>query len=63
MVPGQATNVVDRDVLKVSTATKGPCTLSAKKLKAGTYSLVATYGGSTNFEGSTSAKEALTVAE
>lgn len=54
---------MDRDVLKVSTATKGPCTLSAKKLKAGTYSLVATYGGSTNFEGSTSAKEALTVAE
>jgi len=34
LVPGQATNVVDRDVLKVSTATKGPCTLSAKKLKA-----------------------------
>jgi hypothetical protein len=27
----------------------------------GTYSLVATYGGSANFEGSTSAKEILTV--
>jgi hypothetical protein len=27
----------------------------------GTYSLVATYGGSTNFKGSTSAKETLTV--
>ena len=60
-MPGQATNVVDRDVLKVSTATKGPCTLSAKKLKAGTYSLVATYGGSTDFDASASAKQTLTV--
>ena len=42
---------------------KGSCTLSARKLKAGTYSLVATYGGSTNFGGSASAKEALTVAK
>jgi hypothetical protein len=40
---------------------KGKCTLSAKKLKAGTYHLAATYGGSTNFTGSTSAKETLTV--
>ena len=35
----------------------------AKKLKVGTYNLVATYGGSTNFKGSTSAKETLTVAK
>ena len=42
-------------------AAKGSCTLSAKKLSVGTYSLVATYGGSTNFKGSTSAKETLTV--
>ncbi|MGO9101642.1 MAG: Ig-like domain-containing protein [Mycobacterium sp.] len=42
---------------------KGSCTLSAKKLPAGTYSLVATYGGSTNFAGSTSTKETLTVAK
>jgi hypothetical protein len=40
---------------------KGSCTLSAKRLKVGTYRLVATYGGSTNFKGSTSAKETLTV--
>jgi hypothetical protein len=42
---------------------KGSCTLSPKKLKAGTYHLVATYGGNSNFEGSTSAKETLTVAK
>jgi hypothetical protein len=42
-------------------ASSGSCGLSGKKLKAGTYSLVATYGGSTNFKGSTSAKETLTV--
>jgi hypothetical protein len=41
---------------------KGSCTLSPKKLAAGTYHLVATYGGSANFRGSTSAKENLTVA-
>jgi hypothetical protein len=29
----------------------------------GTYTLVATYGGSTNFEGSTSSKESLIVAK
>jgi hypothetical protein len=42
---------------------KGSCTLSAKKLPVGAYSLVATYGGSANFKGSTSAKETLTVAK
>jgi hypothetical protein len=41
---------------------KGSCRLSPNKLKARTYSLVATYGGSTNFKGSTSVKT-LTVAE
>jgi hypothetical protein len=41
---------------------KGSCRLSPKRLKARTYSLVATYGGSTNFKGSTSVKT-LTVAE
>ncbi len=40
---------------------KGSCKLSPRKLTAGTYSLVATYGGSTSFKGSTSAKEPLTV--
>ncbi|MFZ2057200.1 MAG: Ig-like domain-containing protein [Acidimicrobiales bacterium] len=40
---------------------KGSCTLSAKKLPVGTYDFVATYGGSANFKGSTSAKETLTV--
>ncbi len=43
-------------------AGKGPCRLSPNKLKARTYSLVATYGGSTNFKASTSVKT-LTVAE
>ena len=46
--------------IKLSSS-KGSCTLLAKKLKAGTYQLVATYGGSANFKGSTSAKETLTV--
>jgi hypothetical protein len=45
-------------VISLSSA-KRSCRLSAKKLKAGTYRLVATYGGSTNFKGSTSAKETL----
>ena len=44
-------------------AAKGSCTLSAEELPVGTYSLVATYGGSANFKGSTSAKEILTVAK
>ena len=42
---------------------KGSCMLSPKRLKAGTYHLVATYGGSANYKGSTSAKETLTVAK
>ncbi|MGO9965179.1 MAG: Ig-like domain-containing protein, partial [Acidimicrobiales bacterium] len=41
---------------------KGSCRLSPKKLDARTYSLVATYGGSTNFKGSTSVKT-ITVAD
>ena len=39
---------------------RGSCRLSAKKLKAGTYRLVATYGGSTDFKASTSNKKTLT---
>ncbi len=42
---------------------KGSCTLSPKKFTAGKYHLLATYGGSTNFKGSSSAKETLTVAK
>jgi hypothetical protein len=41
----------------------GSCRLSAWKLKAGTYSLVATYGGNTNFRGSSSAGKTLIAAE
>jgi hypothetical protein len=41
---------------------KGSCRLSPKKLNTRTYSLVATYGGSTNFKGSASVKT-LSVAE
>jgi hypothetical protein len=40
---------------------KGWWTMSATKLKPGIYYLVATYGGSKNFKGSTSAKESLIV--
>ena len=40
---------------------KGSCRLSPKQLEPRTYSLVATYSGSTNFKGSTSAKETITV--
>ena len=40
---------------------KGSCRLSAKRLKAGAYRLVATYGGSKDFDRSASAKETLTV--
>lgn len=41
---------------------KASCALSAKKLNADTYDLVATYGGSAH-GGSSSAKETLTVAK
>jgi subtilase family serine protease len=40
---------------------KGSCRLLAKRLNVGTYRLVATYRGSTDFEGSTSVKKTLTV--
>ena len=40
---------------------KGSCTLSAKKLRVGSYHLVASYGGSTDFMRSTFAKESLAV--
>ena len=40
---------------------KRSCTLSAKKLGVGTHQLVATYAGSSDFGGSTSPKETLTV--
>ena len=49
-------------VIKLKSA-KGSCSLSARRLKAGTYHLVATYGGSANYKGSTSVKETLTVAK
>jgi hypothetical protein len=42
---------------------KGSCRLSPKRLKAGTYHLVATYGGSKSYQGSISAKETLTIAK
>jgi YVTN family beta-propeller protein len=40
---------------------KGTCTLSASQLPAGTYKLVATYGGNQDFKGSLSKTETLTV--
>jgi hypothetical protein len=42
---------------------KGTCTLTAKKLPAGAYHLTAAYPGSTDFAGSASAKETLTIAQ
>ena len=40
---------------------KGSCTLGASKLRAGTYTLVAAYPGSSDFTSSTSAKKTITV--
>jgi hypothetical protein len=62
---GKVTITESTTVLCVITLSgaKGSCRLSAKKLKVGTYDLVATYGGSSNFKGSTSAKETFTVAK
>jgi hypothetical protein len=40
---------------------RGSCRLSPKKLKARTYHLVATYGGSTDFDGSAPAKTIFTI--
>jgi hypothetical protein len=40
---------------------KGSCTLTAKKLRAGTYHLIASYPGSADFRGSASAAKTLTV--
>jgi hypothetical protein len=39
----------------------GPCTLSAEQLGAGSYQLLATYGGDGNFKGSVAAKKTLRV--
>jgi len=44
-------------------AGKGRCTLSAKKLRAGSYHLVATYHGDADFTGSASATKRITVAK
>lgn len=42
---------------------KGTYTLTASQLKAGSCTLVATYGGNTDYAASTSAKKNLTVAK
>jgi hypothetical protein len=62
---GKVTITESTTVLYVITLSgaKGSCTFSAKKLPAGRHAFVATYGGSTNCKGSTSAKETLTVAK
>jgi hypothetical protein len=49
-------------VIKLKAA-RGSCRLSRKRLPAGTYSLVATYGGSTAFDASASAHEGLKVSQ
>jgi hypothetical protein len=48
-------------MISISSSGKGSCTLSAKKLSAGTYELVASYSGSGEFGTSTSTKETLEV--
>lgn len=48
-------------VVSLSTSGKGSCTLSAKRLPAGTYALIASYGGSSDFGTSVSTKETLKV--
>ncbi|MGA2530747.1 MAG: Ig-like domain repeat protein [Acidimicrobiales bacterium] len=48
-------------VISLSSSGKGSCTLSANKLSAGTYGLVASYGGSSDFDTSGSTKETLKV--
>jgi hypothetical protein len=48
-------------VISLSPSGKGSCTLSAKNLSVGTYGLVASYKGSSDFGTSASAKENLTV--
>ncbi len=48
-------------VISLSKAGKGGFTLTARELRAGTYMLTASYGGSANFTASTSAKKALKV--
>ena len=47
--------------ITLSSSGKGSCTLSARQLRAGTYRVAATYGGSTRFTSSTSTMATLTV--
>jgi hypothetical protein len=47
--------------ITLSKTGKGTCTLTARQLRAGTYLLTASYGGSPDFNGSTSAKKTLKV--
>jgi hypothetical protein len=48
-------------VISLSSSGTGSCTLSAKKLSAGTYGLVASYSGSSDFGPSAATEETLTV--
>jgi hypothetical protein len=48
-------------VISLSSSGKGSCALSARKLSAGTYGLVASYNGSSEFGTSASTKETLKV--
>ena len=65
-VPATGTAIIKEGATTLCTitlaASKGACTLSNNKLPVGVYGLVATYGGSGQFGGSTSAKQTLTVA-
>jgi hypothetical protein len=47
--------------ISLSSSGKGSCTLSAKELSAGTYGLVASYGGSSLLDPAASAKETVKV--
>jgi hypothetical protein len=55
---GRTTAVIARIALRSG---KASYTLTARQLRAGSYTLAAGYGGNTDYAGSTSAKKALTV--
>lgn len=48
-------------ILTLSTAGKGTCTLTARQLNVGTYTLIAAYGGSADYHASTSPSKTLEV--
>lgn len=50
-------------MITLNTAGRGSCTLTARQLKAGSYTLAASYGGNTDFRAAISPGKALKVAK